>query len=383
MFPLLVASVAFDPCGHCTAASMLDVQGLYFGCSAIGAVVAGAETKCINTGESGGANACRAVTAAPNTVPGSTYAGQTTTCITGTPVPSTMGNSGLSCEDWSGTYVTNQDECNFEGTCVPSTGWAYCYARPPPPPVAPPPSAPPPKREPSLLLLLLLLLLVPLCCCWCYGLFVMKTRTVITKVEPKPDPTPAPKPTPPAYAPAPAPPAYTDRVDYGTTPAPGAFLITAVSAANVPDLDSRLGSGTSDPYVVFSALDPKAPAESKRISQVQTERGADKEAPRTSTVMNAFNPKWKSSITLTLQAGQSALKVALWDDDFEKADDFIGKLTFPFEIATQGASEMRGDGSLLLVTGAAPLEVTGMLKEGVYKGEAVPECQICFTIAHQ
>jgi len=146
----------------------------------------------------------------------------------------------------------------------------------------------------------------------------------------------------------------------------------------VPDLDSRLGSGTSDPYVVFTAIDPQASDPGQRLSQVQTERGSQ----RTSTVMNAYNPTWKSSISLKLEEGAAALKVALWDDDFEKSDDFIGKLTFPFEIATEGASAMRDDGSLLLVTGGEPLEVTGTLKEGVYHGEAVPECEICFTIAH-
>ena len=74
--------------------------------------------------------------------------------------------------------------------------------------------------------------------------------------------------------------------------------------------------------------------------------------------------------------------MTLWDEDFDKNDDFIGKLTLPFEIATSGASATREDGSLLLVTGAAPLAVTGTLSGGVHQGKPVPECEICFSIAH-
>jgi len=320
----------------------------------------------------------------------------------------------------SSSYGHSGDCDNLMGSGEGANGVIVYVAPPPPPPAAPPPPpstpppvapppppssppAPPPPSSPPLLpplpptvpppsspsndwlawWIILLILLASMCCCSAFATlfwyFYLLPREKAK--EGKVAPTPA-KPAKPAYAEPPAP-AYSDRVPppapYASPAAPAGVLTMAdIAATDVPSLDARLGSGISDPYVVFSLFDPQAPEQGVHTSQVQTDRGST----RTSTIMNSYNPKWKSSISLKLEEGAAALKVALWDDDFEKSDDVIGKLIVNFEIATSGTSAVREDGSLLLVTGAAPLAFTGTLKGGVYKGKPVKECQISFAITH-
>ena len=128
---------------------MLDHDGAYsFGCALVNTTVSlgGVSPVVVKCAPSDPSNqgACRALTAADDGSGGQAD----TTCITGVPPASAVGISGQTCEDFS-TYVSNQDQCNFEGMCTPSTGWAYCYERKAPPPSLPPPASPPPSSPDS------------------------------------------------------------------------------------------------------------------------------------------------------------------------------------------------------------------------------------------
>ena len=96
-------------------------------------------------------------------------------------------------------------------------------------------------------------------------------------------------------------------------PQPPYAKLHRIRAFGVPDVDQTAGSNSSDPYVVFEALDGD-----EVFSSVKTRY-----------VLNNANPVWDDVLYLPLPTDSKEpprVRVTMWDKDFNASDDVIATI---------------------------------------------------------